>query len=166
MRLVLTRHAKSSWDDANLEDHDRPLNARGRKAAIELGDWLASRGYEPEEVLCSTSKRTQETWGGIKTAILETIPEVRLIPELYQASPDILLKTLHGASGHTILMLAHNPGIAEFAASLPVSPPNSPDFQRYPTTATLVVDFNITDWAEAKLGNASLRDFFVPTKIS
>ena len=61
-RLILTRHAKSDWDDPLLADHDRPLNARGRRSARLLGDWLASRGYEPEEVLCSTAARCRQTW--------------------------------------------------------------------------------------------------------
>ena len=50
LRLILTRHAKSSWDDPLMSDHDRPLNERGKAAAADLGNWLASRGYVPEEV--------------------------------------------------------------------------------------------------------------------
>ena len=46
-RLILTRHAKSSWDDPLTPDHDRPLNERGKAAAADLGVWLASRGYVP-----------------------------------------------------------------------------------------------------------------------
>ena len=57
-RLILTRHAKSAWDDPTLEDFDRPLNDRGRRAARALGDFMASRGYEPEEVICSPARRT------------------------------------------------------------------------------------------------------------
>ena len=49
-RLILTRHAKSSWDDPLTPDHDRPLNERGKAAAADLGTWLASRGYAPGEV--------------------------------------------------------------------------------------------------------------------
>ena len=76
-RLILTRHAKSSWDDPDTPDIDRPLNARGRAAARELGDFLASRDLEPEEVLCSTALRTRETWAGVQSAVLESLPEVR-----------------------------------------------------------------------------------------
>ena len=61
-RLILTRHAKSAWDDPRLEDFDRPLNRRGLRAALELGEWLHSRGYEPDQVLCSSAQRTRETW--------------------------------------------------------------------------------------------------------
>ncbi len=163
-RLILTRHAKSSWDDPGMDDHDRPLNARGRRAALELGDWLASRGYEPEEVLSSTATRTRETWDRIRAVHLETTPDVRFLPELYHASPEVMLKVLRTATAHTVLMLGHNPGIAAFAAALAASPPQHPDFRRYPTAATLVVDFAIETWAEAKPGDGDVRDFFRPTR--
>ena len=82
-RLILTRHAKSAWDDPALDDHDRPLNGRGRRAARELGDWLASRGYLPEEVLCSSALRTRETWATVAATPLEVIPALRILPDLY-----------------------------------------------------------------------------------
>ena len=68
-RLILTRHAKSSWDDPMTPDHDRPLNERGKAAAADLGQWLASRGYVPDEVLCSDSLRTRKTFSGIGPAL-------------------------------------------------------------------------------------------------
>ena len=93
-RLILTRHAKSAWDDPTLADHDRPLNARGRRSALALGDWLASRGYEPEEVLCSSARRTQETWAMVAAAPVEVRPLLRIEPGLYHASPDKMLTIL------------------------------------------------------------------------
>ena len=64
-RLILTRHAKSSWDDPLTPDHDRDLNDRGKAAAADLGQWLSSRGYVPDEVLCSDALRTRKTFSGI-----------------------------------------------------------------------------------------------------
>ena len=96
-RLILTRHAKSSWDDPLMSDHDRPLNARGIAAARELGDFLASRGYDPEEVLCSTALRTRETWDGVARAALETRPELHYLTELYIALVDNCLPLLDAA---------------------------------------------------------------------
>lgn len=163
-RLILTRHAKSSWDDPLLTDHDRPLNARGVRAARELGDWLASRGYEPEEVLCSTARRTRETWDGTAAAVLEVRPVVRFMEELYHATPEIMLAALRTATAPSVIMIGHNPGIAEFAGMLPARPPVSPQFARYPTCATLVVDFQIGTWADLRLGEGSVMDFFLPTE--
>jgi len=161
-RLILTRHAKSSWDDPKVSDHERPLNARGQRAARELGDWLASRGYEPEEVLCSTARRTRDTWDHVAAAVLEVRPAVRLEPELYQAAPETLLATLKTATAASVMVLAHNPGIADFARQLCARPPLSPDFARYPTTATTVLDFQISDWSHLRLGEGSVLDFFLP----
>ncbi len=161
-RLILTRHAKSSWDDPAMDDHDRPLNLRGRRAALELGEWLHSRGYEPDEVLCSTAERTRETWARAAAAPLEVTPRVDHVGALYNAAPETMLRVLRRATGDCVMMIGHNPGIAAFAASLPARAPAHPDFHRYPTTATLVVDFQIGDWSEVRPGAGSVLDFFVP----
>mgnify|MGYP001002423841 FL=1 len=158
-RLILTRHAKSDWDDPSVSDHDRPLNARGRRSARALGDWLASRGYDPEEVLCSSSRRTAETWDCAADAVFETLPVLRIEPALYHADPAVMLRVLQSATAPTVMMIGHNPGIAAFAAMLPAQPPLDPQFRSYPTAATLVVDFQAEDWAEVQPGQGSVRDF-------
>lgn len=163
-RLILTRHAKSSWDDALLPDHERPLNKRGRAAAADLGQWLASRGYVPDEVICSDAQRTQETWQGISDA-LPGAPAPRLTDTLYNASADVMLAVLRHAAGDTVMMIGHNPGIAEFAHRLVARAPLSPEFQRYPTGATLVAEFEIDDWALALPGEAAPMDFIVPRDL-
>ena len=158
-RLILTRHAKSSWDDAAQPDHERPLNDRGRRSARALGDWLASRGYEPEEVLCSTAQRTRETWERVALAPLEVRPALRFEPGLYHATPEQMLAILRTAAAPTVMMLGHNPGIAAFAAALPARAPMDPDFRRFPTAATLVVDFQAESWAQIQPGQGSVLDF-------
>lgn len=161
-RLILTRHAKSAWDDPAMGDHERPLNARGRRSALELGEWLGSRGYEPDQVLCSTAVRTRETWATAAIAPLEVTPAVSYVEGLYHASPDVMLNILRAATGDTVMIVGHNPGIAEFARMLPARAPLHADFARYPTAATLVVDFQIDRWSEVKAGTGSVLDFFVP----
>ena len=158
-RLILTRHAKSAWDDPAMADHDRPLNSRGRRAALELGEWLHSRGYEPDEVLCSTAERTRETWARVAAAPLEVTPGVAYVEALYHASPDVMLAVLQRATGDCVMMIGHNPGISAFAAMLPARAPAHPDFRRYPTAATLVVDFQIDRWADLEPGQGSVLDF-------
>lgn len=164
LRLILTRHAKSSWDDPTLQDRDRPLNGRGRKAAADLGGWLASRGYLPDEVLCSDALRTRQTWEGIAPA-LPAAPAVTLKPALYHAGPDVMLAVLRHATGRCVMMLGHNPGIAEFAARIVAAAPLHPDFGRYPTGATLVADLEAEGWSEAGFGRAAARDFVVPREF-
>lgn len=164
-KLILTRHAKSSWDDPAMADHDRPLNDRGRAAAADLGQWLASRGHVPDEVLCSDALRTRKTWSGIAPALPGT-PILTLKPALYHAGPDVMLAVLRHAQADTVMMIGHNPGIAEFAQRLLARPPANPEFQRYPTGATVVASFEIDSWADAAFGQGALRDFIVPREIA
>ncbi|MFN4100358.1 MAG: SixA phosphatase family protein [Pararhodobacter sp.] len=164
-RLILTRHAKSSWDDPTMADHDRPLNDRGRTASADLGAWLASRGHVPEEVLCSDAQRTQETWAGVAPG-LPGEPKLVLKPALYHAGADVMLAVLRHATADTVMMIGHNPGIAEFAGKIVAQPPLNPEFHRYPTGATLVVSFEIADWAEVSWHSGSVRDFIIPRELA
>lgn len=163
-RLILTRHAKSAWDDPLTPDHDRPLNERGKAAAADLGQWLASRDYVPGEVLCSDALRTRKTWSGIAPALPGT-PILELKPALYHAGPDVMLAVLRHAKADVVMMIGHNPGIAEFAARLVAKAPLNPEFARYPTGATLVLDFMADDWAEVEFGMGVVDDFIVPKEI-
>lgn len=163
-RLILTRHAKSSWDDPMTPDHDRPLNERGQAAAADLGQWLASRGYVPDEVLCSDSLRTRKTFSGIAPA-LPGAPVLELKPALYHAGPDVMMAVLKHAKGDCVMVIGHNPGIAEFAHRLVSKTPISPDFRKYPTGATLVCDFAIDSWTDLAFGQGVSVDFVVPREI-
>ncbi|GGO35461.1 phosphoglycerate mutase [Gemmobacter aquaticus] len=165
LRLILTRHAKSSWDDPLMSDHDRPLNERGKAAAADLGNWLASRGYVPDQVLCSDALRTRKTWSGIAPALPGT-PILELKPALYHAGPDVMLAVLRHATGQTVMMIGHNPGIAEFAHRIVARAPLNPDFQRYPTGATLVVDFAADSWADVAWSMGSVDDFIIPRELA
>ena len=64
-RLILMRHAKSSWADPGQRDLDRPLNKRGRRSAALVGGWLKRKGYRPDQALVSSARRAQETWSGV-----------------------------------------------------------------------------------------------------
>ncbi|GAB1477797.1 histidine phosphatase family protein [Paracoccaceae bacterium] len=164
-RLILTRHAKSSWDDPLTPDHDRPLNERGKAAAADLGQWLASRGYVPDEVYCSDAQRTRKTWSGIAPALPGT-SVLELKPALYHAGPDVMMAVLRHAKADTVMMIGHNPGIAEFAAKLVAQAPRNAEFQRYPTGATLVADFAIDSWEGLAWGQGVVDDFIVPKEIA
>lgn len=162
-RLILMRHAKSSWDDAALDDFDRPLNARGHRSAAALGLWLANKGLLPDRVLCSPSRRTLQTLDGLHLGALPVdTPEA-----LYHAPAHVLLDTLHAqASGATVLMIAHNPGCAGFAARMLATPPGHPRFHDFPTGATLVIDLPIENWSEAEFRTGELIDFTVPRELT
>jgi phosphohistidine phosphatase len=153
-RLILMRHAKSGWDDPMLADHDRPLAPRGVSA---------ERGYLPDEALVSSALRTRETWDGVQ-AKLAPCPVAHL-PALYHAGPDTMMQVLQGAAGNCVLMLGHNPGIAEFARLLVSRAPGHPRFGDYPTAATLIADFPTDTWRETRFGTARPVDFVVPRDL-
>jgi phosphohistidine phosphatase len=163
-RLILTRHAKSSWDDPLVPDHDRPINDRGKRAAADLGQWLASRGYGPAEVLCSDAKRTVETYAGIRAALADA-PDATLKPTLYNAGVDVMLAVLRHAKADKVMMIGHNPAIAEFATRLVTRAPVNPEFSRYPTGATLVLEFPVDNWSDVTFGTGAALDFIVPREI-
>lgn len=104
-------------------------------------------------------KPTKETWYRAAEAVLEVRPVLRFEPGLYHASAEQMLQLLRTASASTVMMIGHNPGIAELAGILPATAPMDPDFRRYPTGATLVLDFQSDGWSEINPGEGSVRDF-------
>jgi phosphohistidine phosphatase len=163
-RLILMRHAKSSWADAGERDLDRPLNKRGRRAAGLVGRWLAKKGYLPDQALVSSARRTQETWGRIVDV---TGPrETRYLPELYNTGLDTMLEIVRRAPDVAcLLVLGHQPAIGAFAARLLAKPPADAQFAKYPTGATAVVDFAADDWEGVGWGEGRLVDFVVPRAL-
>jgi phosphohistidine phosphatase len=169
LRLILMRHAKSSWDDSLLRDIQRPLNKRGRRAATAIGKWLRKRDMVPSEVLSSTSERTRETWDrvahelGAKGAEL---PQPRWTEALYLASPSDMLDVLRtAATPGPVLMLGHNPGMSLFAGAILERAPALAAYERYPTGATALIELDIEDWARADWGTGRLVSFITPREV-
>jgi len=164
-RLILIRHAKSSWEFGGLTDHERPLNDRGIRSCQHVAAWLDTQSYTPDEVLCSTAVRCRETHERIAAHMGLTAP-VHHLQNLYHASAESLLACLRSAEGETIMMLAHNPGIGDFAALIHAHPlPQTPQFSLYPTAATTVMDFEISNWTEAAWDMGIGRGFVVPREL-
>ena len=161
LRLILMRHAKSSWDNPLLEDHQRSLNGRGRRSALAVGDWLRDSNYLPDLILSSSSTRTKETCAGLKLTA-----NARFLDALYHASADRMLEVLKSATGQCVLMLGHNPGIAWFAQELVAAPPNHARFHDYSTCATLVADFPVESWTQLQPGTGTVVDFVIPRELT
>jgi len=164
-RLILIRHAKSSWSEPGLSDRDRPLNARGRTAAEKIGRWLADNGHAPGQVLSSPARRCRETWERI-AAQLNAPPEPELIDRLYLADPDEMLATLKAAAEGSVVMLGHMPGIGEFARALRRDPPPRHDiFRKYPTGGMLILDFAADSWESILPGTGRLVAWITPRTL-
>ncbi|KAB7613524.1 histidine phosphatase family protein [Amylibacter sp. SFDW26] len=158
------RHAKSSWDNLDLSDHDRTLNDRGRKSAVMIGNWLVENNYVPDQVICSTAVRCMETWAGLKETMgLEIEPTFDR--SLYHAHGSLLREKLTAAHANTVLFLCHNPGVSAFAEELLESRPKDRDLYKYPTAATTVIDFDIADWSELSLRSGKLEAFIIPRRL-
>lgn len=164
LRLILTRHAKSDWGDARLDDHDRPLNARGRRDAPRVGAWLQAQGVVPESAAVSSARRAQETWRGIANG-LKAAPDAQTAAQLYHASPDALMAHARAAQTPTHMLIAHNPSMAEFARRLVERLPDHPRFADFPTCATLVVAFDGDDWRVVTWGAGRVVGFVTPRDL-
>jgi len=163
--LILIRHAKSSWSSGASDDKNRPLNARGVLAAAKIGTWLGGKGYLPDEVISSSATRCAETWENINRA-LNASPALRFENALYHASPEVMLTTLQSATGSTVMMLGHMPGIGEFARDLRRDPPPMhASFSKYPTAATTVLTFKIENWADLQMGTGKTIDYVEPKSL-
>ncbi len=165
LRLILTRHAKSSWDDPLVDDHSRILNARGIQAAGAIGHWMAVKKYLPDLVLCSTAERTRETWDLI-AEISAHKAEAKFDKRLYLSSPDAMLNALRDVTeAQTVMIVAHNPGIGLTAAGLASKPALHPQSDRYPSGATMVLDFDVANWSDVTWGTGVVVDFVVPKEL-
>ena len=164
LTLILTRHAKSDWDDPLLSDHDRVLNARGRGDAPKVGAWLRAQGHVPDAALVSSARRTQETWELLSPAFGTAVP-MTVVPGLYHAEAEQILEHLRGAEGRTIMVIGHNPGIGGFAHRIVEDPAAHPRFIDYPTCATLVAEFPGEDWSRVDWWSGRVVDFIVPRDL-
>ena len=160
-RLILMRHAKSSWDHPGLDDHQRPLNGRGQRSAEALGNWLRANDNLPDQVLSSSATRTRETFAGLKI-----MADTRFLDSLYHAGANKMSDILSQATGDRVLMIGHNPGIAWFASQLVTHPPEHARFHDYPTCATLVVDFPIDRWKKLRNRTGQVIDFVISRELS
>ena len=160
-RLYLLRHAKSSWDQPELDDFDRPLAPRGLRAAPRMGEYMRTRQYRPAIALCSPALRARQTWSCVRDALDCRVTE-RMRPELYDAEPDALLEAVRSIDGgyDSAIVVAHNPGIQGLAAGLAGE---GAAIDAYPTAALAV--FDIGSWADILPGEGVLLEFIRPRDL-
>jgi phosphohistidine phosphatase len=164
-RLYLLRHAKSSWKDTSLPDHDRPLAGRGRRAAKKIARHLREQGIEPELVLCSSAQRARATLERIESAL--GAPAVRVEGELYAASAPALLVRLRGVPDNveSVLLIGHNPGLQDLALDLARPSPSVDELAaKYPTAALATLELSAS-WGELDHGTAELVDLVRPREL-
>jgi phosphohistidine phosphatase len=160
-QLIVLRHAKSDWPEG-VPDHDRPLAKRGRRDAPAAGKWLRAGGYVPDLVICSTARRTRQTWE-LAARELGGTPRVTFEPRAYGASAMTLLYLARELppSCRTALIIAHNPGVSELATSLAGT---SRGRLSFPTAGVAVLEHD-GDWADLAPDEARLAAFVIPADM-
>ncbi len=167
--LYMLRHAKSSWDDSSLPDHDRPLNKRGRAAAPRIGAHMKEAGHLPDLVLCSTAVRTRQTLDGVLCE-LETEPAVEFSEELYLSGPGEMLDLVRSVPDtvESVLLVSHNPGTGMLAAALSgEGPPERVHLMRakFPTAGLAIIELRVDRWKDVESGCGSLKEFVRPRDL-
>lgn len=159
--LILMRHAKSDWSSPNLPDHDRPLNARGRRAAPLMAEHLAQMAVQVDVILASSAVRAQQTvellrqrWA--RDAVLWTVPS------LYLAAPEEIIRQVHSLhdSWSRALVVGHNPGLSFLASQL-----SGRDIE-LPTATAALIRGEATTWCGSLTsGSWTLEALWKPREL-
>ncbi|MDX1412666.1 MAG: histidine phosphatase family protein [Candidatus Promineifilaceae bacterium] len=141
--LLVLRHAKSSWKDLSLADHDRPLNKRGKSDAPKMGTLLKKEDMVPDLIVASTAKRAART-AEIVAENCGYESEIFYTRELYAAWPEAYVEVLSQVTDNhkRVMVVGHNPGMEELVEDL------SGEWVRMPTAALAQVELDIELWSE------------------
>lgn len=162
LRLIVMRHAKSSWKEQGQEDHERPLNKRGRRDAPRIAEKLAELGWTPASAFVSDAVRTQETWGLMQGAWGDDVEvDVELRPDLYLAGLQEVKDVFddHPDATSPALVLGHNPGWEAMASELSGRPLSL-------TTANAVLlESDADEWTAALAGPWKIAQVLRPREL-
>jgi phosphohistidine phosphatase len=173
LRLMLLRHAKSSWP-SGVQDAERPLSDRGEAATRLMGAYMAHHALIPDRVLCSPARRTRETWAGISAVIaaqLAAVAETVFDGRLYGATRQGLLTVIRDQQDavRTLLVLGHNPGMQEAAEWLIAAGDvelRERLREKFPTAALAVIDFALDRWSRVHGCSGRLERYLTPRMIA
>jgi len=142
--LILVRHAKSSWKDPTLSDHDRPLNKRGKRDAPEMGERLAASGYDPDLIVSSSAVRALDTARSVAGKLGYPRERIAVEERLFHAGVDELLHVIWGVddSVNRLMVFGHNPGLTDLANHL-----GPREILNMPTCAVLHLRFKADTWS-------------------
>jgi phosphohistidine phosphatase len=166
-RLYLLRHAKSSWDDPALDDHDRPLAPRGRKAAGRMARWIEEHELRPELAVCSTAVRARQTLELVLAALGE--PEISYEEGLYHGWTDELLARIRALDDTTpsVLLVGHNPALQNLCLLLAApSPERDRIAVKLPTGALVGLELDAASWTGVEEGRAEIDLLVLPRELA
>jgi phosphohistidine phosphatase len=159
-RLTLLRHAKSSWTEPSLADHDRVLSERGERDAPKMGKRMAARKVRPSLIIASSAARARATAKFIAEALKYPAEFLQVEKELYLATPDQILELVCSQEDNfsDLLLIGHNPGITDLANRLLPSI----GLNNLPTSGVVALDFDTKKWSELAEVNAKLGFYDYP----
>ena len=166
--IFLLRHAKSSWDNSQLEDFDRPLSTRGEKSSIKIGKYIKNKNIIPDIVYCSSAKRAKKTWELINKVIKKK-NNIFFKKDLYMADSETFMSTIKKTknSNKSIMIVSHNPGIESFCLEL--SKENNEYINdiktKYPTGSLAILKVNLKKWSEIRYESGIIYEFIKPRKL-
>lgn len=171
LTLLLLRHGKSSWDDAGLDDHERPLSARGRRAAEAMGAYLTTHGPRPDFVISSSAVRTCQTLDRVLLQLGPPTPGVAVEPELYLATASAMLDRVRrtGTEIRSLMLIGHNPGMHALALELTGNGLRRDIASmaiKFPTCALAVLTFETGDWPNVRPASGRLELFLQPRSLA
>lgn len=165
-RLIIIRHAKSDYP-WGVDDHERPLGARGNREAPEAGRWLVGQGLFPDQILTSDAVRTRQTTTWIINELGERAPTPYLDSRLYLAHPSTTLSVINETDENvrTLLVVGHMPWVQELGMRLASVDSDEQAVlnmaERYPTLGVQV--FAVPgEWATLDGRDARMLNFHVP----
>ncbi len=170
-RLLLMRHAKSSWEDPALPDHDRPLNPRGLRDAARMGRWLTRENFLPDRILSSTARRARQTCEVMCAALPSVSPEPLLLPQIYEFGrihPLLDAIASHGGEARVLLVVGHNEALHDLARHLADTGSGSDMSElhrKFPTAAIAILEFDCEDWPSAVARRGRLIRFMRPKRL-
>lgn len=159
--LFVMRHAKSSWDNADLSDFERPLNERGLRTAPLMGKFMREQDLIPDLIIASTAKRAVQTAESVKKSA-EFLCETRFEKRIYEAGISTLLYLLAEIDDKfsKVLIVGHNPSFENLVGIL------SGQFAAMPTATLAEISLDIKNWREISTNCGTLKKFIRPKEIS
>ncbi len=157
--LLVLRHAKSSWDDPNLSDFDRPLNNRGKKAAPFIGELMAKNDLNPELILSSPAKRAKQTAKLAKESGNLTAP-IKFNGKIYEASPNTLVDIISEIPNKfkSAMIVGHNSGVEILLTIL------TGEQHQFTTANLAIIKLDINNWAKISKGCGKMKNLLRPRK--
>lgn len=165
-KLFIIRHAKSSWDDPDQDDFDRPLNKRGLKDAPRMGKRLKEKRVTPDIMLSSPAERALATCQAIAYALRFDQSKIKTDKRLYHAHEDRILEVIRGLKDsprdgeEVALIFGHNPGLTEFVNSL-----LNTTIENIPTCGIVAAELPVERWQDVTFGCGKMLFFDFPKRV-